>query len=240
MARRAALVTGASSGIGLELARMLGSEGHGLTLAARRPEKLGEAEAALRAEGFDVHAVAASVEREADVERVVAAHRDRFGRLDVLVNSAGVGLSAPIDRYPTKALDLQLAVNLRSIVLLYRECLPMLLDAASEHRTALVLNVASLAGKRGQANLGVYSATKAGIVSFTEAMNLELAADGVRSCALCPGFVDTAMSDFVKDAIPASQMIRTSDVAEMARALLRLSPACIVPEIQFVRPGGGL
>jgi NAD(P)-dependent dehydrogenase (short-subunit alcohol dehydrogenase family) len=233
-------VTGASSGIGLELARMLGREGYAVTITARREEKLLEAAHALRAEGIDVHAVAASVEREAEVQRIVEAHRARWARLDVLVNSAGVGLEAPIEGYPTKTLDLQLAVNLRATMLFCRECLPLLRAAALEHRGALVVNVASLTGKRAVANLGVYSATKAGIVAFTEAMNLEHAADGIRSCALCPGYVDTPMSDYLKEVVAATDMIRPSDIAEMVRALLRLSPAAIVPEIQFVRPGGGL
>src|SRR3954454_19351325 len=87
MAERAAIVTGASSGIGLEIARLLGSEGHALTLAARRPEKLEAAAAQLADDGLDVQAVAGNLGLEEDVQRVVAAHRERYGRLDVLVNN---------------------------------------------------------------------------------------------------------------------------------------------------------
>ncbi|MEA2493983.1 MAG: hypothetical protein QOJ29_1894, partial [Thermoleophilaceae bacterium] len=89
MADRAAIVTGASSGIGLAIARMLGAEGYGLTMAARRPEKLEEAAQGLRDEGFDVEHVAGNLGDEEVVKQVVAAHRDRFGRLDVLINNAG-------------------------------------------------------------------------------------------------------------------------------------------------------
>jgi NAD(P)-dependent dehydrogenase (short-subunit alcohol dehydrogenase family) len=238
--QRAAIVTGASSGIGLALARMLGEEGHGVTMVARRPEKLAAATAALRAEGLDVHDVSASVAAEEDIARAVAAHRERFGRLDVLVNNAGVGLGAPIDDYPTRHVDLQLDVNLRSVVLFYRECLPMLRAAGAEHGNALVINSASIAGKQGQAWLSVYSASKAGIVAFSQAMNRELGPGGIKSCALCPAFVDTAMTDFVKDRVKPEEMIRPADVAELARALLRLSPAAIVPEIQILRAGEGL
>ena len=92
MAERAAIVTGASSGIGLAIARMLGEEGYSITMAARRPEKLEGATAALAAGGFDVQAVAANVAEEAEIQKVVAAHRDHFGRLDVLVNNAGIGI----------------------------------------------------------------------------------------------------------------------------------------------------
>lgn len=234
-ARRAALVTGASSGIGLALARMLAEEGHGVTMVARRAEKLDAAAGGLRADGLDVHAVAASLADEAEIVRVVAAHRERYRRLDVLVNNAGVGVGAPIDDYPTRHIDLQLEVNLRSVVIFYRECMPLLRAAGAAHGSALVVNTASIAAKRGQPWLSIYSATKAGIVAFTQAMNRELAASGIKSCALCPGFVDTAMTDFVKGRVDPADMIQPADIAEVVRALLRLSPAAIVPEIQFLR-----
>jgi NAD(P)-dependent dehydrogenase (short-subunit alcohol dehydrogenase family) len=237
--RRAAIVTGASSGIGLALARMLAEEGHGVTMAARRPEKLAAAASALRADGLDVHEVAASLGAEEEIARVVAAHEERYGRLDVLVNNAGVGLGASIEAYPTKHLDLQLDVNLRGVIIFYRECLGMLRAAGAEHGNALVVNSASIAGQQGQAWLSVYSATKAGVIAFSQAMNRELGGAGIKSCALCPGFVDTAMTDFVKDRVKPEAMIRTADIAEMVRPLLRLSPAAVVPEITFLRAGDG-
>src|SRR3712207_3288623 len=107
MPERAALVTGASSGIGLAVAHMLGEEGHALTIAARRPEKLEAAAAELRGRGREVEAVAADMTGEDAIRDVVARHRERFGRLDVLVNNAGVGFGAPIADTVTKRLDMQ-------------------------------------------------------------------------------------------------------------------------------------
>jgi NAD(P)-dependent dehydrogenase (short-subunit alcohol dehydrogenase family) len=240
MPERAAIVTGASSGIGLAIARILGEEGHGLTIASRRADKLEPAAAGLRDAGFEVEAVPANVADEDDIKRVVDAHRARFGRLDVLVNNAGVGIGAALADTQTKRLDMQLDINLRSIVLFYRECVGMLREAGAEHRNALVINTSSLAGKSGAAWLSVYSATKFGVVGFTQAMNKELSADGIKSCALCPGFVDTAMTDFVKSSVSPEEMIQPSDLAEAVRFLLRTSPACFVPEIVFNRPGEGL
>jgi len=235
---RAAIVTGASSGIGLAIARMLGQEGHGLTVTARRPEKLEQAATELAEQtGAEIEVVAGNMASEEDIARVVAAHRERFGRLDVLVNNAGVGIGAPVGETQTKKLDMQLDVNLRSIVLFYRDCVEMLKAAGTEHRNALVVNTASVAGKSGQAWLAVYSATKFGVVGYTQAMNKELAADGVKSTALCPAFVDTAMTDFVKGSVAAEEMIRPEDLAETVRMLLRLSPACVIPEVIFQRPG---
>ena len=140
----------------------------------------------------------------------------------------------------TKRVDLQLDVNLRAPVLFYRECAELLRAAGAEHRNALVVNLASISGKSGQPWLSVYSATKAGLIGFTEAMNKELAADGIKSVALAPGFVDTPMTDFVKEQIKPEEMIRTSDIAEAVRFLLKLSPHCVVPEIVFQRPSEAL
>jgi len=243
MAERAAIVTGASSGIGLALAHMLGQEGHGLTVASRRPEKLGPAAQELRDAGYEVEDVAANLggpDAEAEVQKVVSAHRERFGRLDVLCNNAGVGIGAPVGEIVTKRLDIQLNTNLRQIILFYRESLDMLKAAGAEHRNALVINTASISGKRAEAWLSVYSATKYAVVGFTEAMNKELNGDGIKSTALAPAFVDTPMTDFVKDQVPAEKMIQTSDIAEMSRALLKLTPGCVVPEIIFDLPGSSV
>jgi NAD(P)-dependent dehydrogenase (short-subunit alcohol dehydrogenase family) len=240
MAERAAIVTGASSGIGLAIAHMLGEEGHALTVAARRPEKLEGAAQELRDAGYEVEHVAANMASEDEIRAVVERHRERFGRLDVLVNNAGVGIGAPVNETVTKRLDMQLDVNLRSIVLFYRECDEMLRAAGAEHRNALVVNTASVAGKIGQGWLSIYSATKHGVVGFTASMNKELGTAGIKSCALCPGFVDTPMTDFVKGEVSPDAMIQPRDIAEMVRGLLRLTPACVVPEIIFLRPGEGL
>lgn len=236
-AKQAALITGASSGIGFALARMLGEEGYDLTLVARRPDKLEQAASDLAANGLEVQAVAANLTEEESIVAAVAAHRDHFGRLDVLVNNAGVGIGQRIGRLTTKNVQLQLAINLVAGMLFYREGLEMLKAAGAEHGRALIVNTASLVGKHGQDSLGAYSATKYGVVGFTEAMNEELNRDGVRSLALCPAFVDTAMTDFIKDRIPGEEMIQPEDCAELVRAVLKLSPACVVPELVITRRG---
>jgi NAD(P)-dependent dehydrogenase (short-subunit alcohol dehydrogenase family) len=235
MPDRAALVTGASSGIGLAIARVLGDEGFALTVAARRPEKLSAAAGELRAAGHEVEEVAADMADEDAVRGVVARHRERFGRLDVLVNNAGVGIGAPVAETTTKRLDLQLDINLRAMILFYRECADLLRAAAADRGSAQVINMASVTGKSGQPWLSVYSATKGGVVAFTESMNRELGGAGVKSVALCPGYVDTAMTDFIKEEVSPDDMIKTSDIAEAVRFLLRTSRACVVPEIIFHR-----
>jgi len=240
LAERAALITGGSSGIGLAIARALGEDGYALTVSSRRPEKLDEAAEGLRADGLEVQAVAANMTTEEEVLDAFSRHREAYGRLDVLVNNAGVGIGAAVGDLSAKKVDLQIGTNLRSVVLFYRECIEMLAAAGTDHRRALVVNMASIAGKSGQPWLSVYGATKAAIVNFSQAMNKELAGQGIKSTALCPAFVDTAMTDFIKGQVKPEDMITTADVAESVRFLLRLSPNCIVPEITFARPDEGL
>jgi NAD(P)-dependent dehydrogenase (short-subunit alcohol dehydrogenase family) len=234
---RAALITGGSSGIGLAIARALGEDGYGITVAARRPEKLESAAQGLRDEGIDVLSIAANMAHEEDITNVIAGHRERFGRLDVLVNNAGIGIGGAVADTETKKLDLQLDVNLRAVYLLSRESIPMLKKAGAEHGKALIVNMASIAGKRGQAWLPGYSATKAGVVGLSQALHQELSSDGIQVTALCPGFVATDMTDWVEEHVPKDQMIRPEDIAEAVRYLLRTSRMCIVPEMQFIRPG---
>jgi short-subunit dehydrogenase len=240
MSERAAIVTGASRGIGYALAKVLADAGYAVTLSARKPESLEQAAEALRGAGARVEVVAANLADEDSVRAVVDRHRDTFGRLDVLVNNAGVGVGAAAGEHRTKYVDMQLDVNLRAIVLFYRECADLLRAAGAEHKNAVVVNMASMAGKSPQPWLSVYSATKAAVVAYTSAMNKELNGAGVKSVAFCPGFVDTDMSEFVKESIPSEEMIKTSDIAEALQFVLRLSPSCVVPEIAFQRPGEAL
>lgn len=240
MAERAALITGASSGIGLAIARVLGEEGYGLTVAARRPEKLEGASEELRGAGFAVESVAANMTDEEDVLGVFSRHREAHGRLDVLVNNAGVGIGAPMEEIRTKYLDMQLGVNLRALIVGTREGLPMLREAGAEHGKALIVNTASIAGKSGQAWLSVYAATKAAVINFTQSTHREAGAAGIQCTALAPGFVDTPMTEFAKEQVSGEEMIRPEDLGEAVRFLLRTSPNCHVPEIVFTRPGEGL
>jgi NAD(P)-dependent dehydrogenase (short-subunit alcohol dehydrogenase family) len=236
---RAALVTGGSSGIGLAIARALGQDGYGITLSARRPEKLEAAAEELRGEAIDIIPVVANMTDEDAIKDLAARHRERFGRLDVLINNAGIGIGAAVADTATKKLDLQLAVNLRAVYLVARECIPMLKEAGAEHGKALIVNTASIAGKSGQGWLSAYSATKFGVVGLSQGMHKELKDDGIQVTALCPAFVATPMTDWIEGQVPKDEMIQPDDIAESVRFLLRISTACIVPEIQFLRRGDG-
>jgi NAD(P)-dependent dehydrogenase (short-subunit alcohol dehydrogenase family) len=224
---RAALVTGGSSGIGLALARMLRDEGYALTLVSRTAEKVEAAAAELGA-----LAVAADVALEEQCARALAEHTERHGRLDVLVNSAGIGIGGRVEEMTTKQWDLQFGVNLRGLFLLTRGAIPLLRETRGH-----IVNLASIAGTLPTPGLAAYGATKAAVISFTRSLNAELDGDGVRALALCPAFVDTPMAAWA--GIPGEQMIQPEDCAELVRAVLRLSPAARVPQIVVERLGAG-
>ena len=223
----AALVTGGSSGIGLAIARALSEDGYDLTLVSRRAEKVEPAAAELGA-----HGLAADVSKEDEAQRAVAEHRERFGRLDVLVNSAGVGVAGRIEDLSTKHFDLQIGVNLRGLFLVTRAALPLLRESRGH-----VINLASIAGTLPTPGLATYGAAKAAVIALTRSLNAELEADGIRATALCPGFVDTPMAQW--SGVPADEMIQPEDCAELVRALLRLSPHARVPQIVVERLGAG-
>jgi NAD(P)-dependent dehydrogenase (short-subunit alcohol dehydrogenase family) len=222
---RAALVTGGSSGIGLAIASMLRDEGFDLTLASRRPERVEAAAVELGAV-----AVAANVGDENECARLVAEHRERFGRLDVLVNSAGIGIGGRVEDLSPKHLDLQLGVNLRGLFLVTQAAIPLLRESKG-----WIVNLASIAGTVPTPGLATYGATKAAVIALTRSLNEELDADGVRAIALCPGFVDTPMAEW--SGIPPDQMIRPEDCAEVVRMLLRLSPYARIPQVVIERMG---
>ena len=222
---KSALVTGGSAGIGFALAQMLRDEGHELTLVARRPEPLAEAAQELGAE-----AVAANLADPDECVRAVAAHAGRFGGMDVLVNSAGIGIGGSFGEQATKAIDLQLGVNLRAALVVTRESLPHLRVSGGH-----VINLASIAGTIPTPGLAVYGATKAALISFTNSLNREEEEHGIRATAICPAFVATRMTEWT--GLPAEEQIQPADVAELVRAILNLSPKARVPQIVIERLG---
>jgi NAD(P)-dependent dehydrogenase (short-subunit alcohol dehydrogenase family) len=204
---------------------MLRDEGYGLTLASRRAEKVQAA-----ADELGALAVAADVSDADECARLVAEHRDRFGRLDVLVNSAGVGVGGRVEDLPAKHFDLQVSVNLRGLFLVTQAAIPLLRESSG-----WIVNLASIAGTLPTPGLAAYGATKAAVISLTRSLNEELDSAGVRAIALCPGFVDTPMAQW--SGLEPAEMIRPEDCAEVVRMCLRLSPTARIPQVVIERMG---
>jgi NAD(P)-dependent dehydrogenase (short-subunit alcohol dehydrogenase family) len=221
---RAALVTGGSSGIGLAIAAMLVEEGFDVTVASSHRERIAAAAVTLGR----AHAVPGDVSNEQDCSSIVAAHRRRFGRLDVLVNSAGLLHHGPLEELALVDWDRQFAVNVTGTFLMTKHSIPLLRASRG-----LIVNMASIAGKDGNPGLAAYGATKAAVISLTQTLNAELEPDGVRAISICPGFVDTPMAAI--STVRREEMIRPEDVAEIIRTTLRLSPHAHIPEVVIAR-----
>jgi NADP-dependent 3-hydroxy acid dehydrogenase YdfG len=204
---------------------MLRDEGLELTLVARRPEPLEAAAEELGALGLP-----ANLGDPDECVRVVAAHAERYGGMDVLVNSAGIGIGGSIADQTTKAIGLQVDVNLRATLVVTRESLPHLRKTKGH-----VVMLASIAGTIPTPGLAVYGATKAAVIALTNSLNREESDHGVRATAICPAFVATKMTDWT--GLPAEEMIQVEDVAELVRTILHLSPRARVPQVVIERVG---
>jgi NAD(P)-dependent dehydrogenase (short-subunit alcohol dehydrogenase family) len=222
---KSALVTGGSSGIGLALARALREDGYALTLVARRPEPLAEA-----ADDLGALAVAANLGDPDECVRIVAAHAEHHGGLDLLVNSAGLGIGGAFAEQDTKRIGLQVDVNLRATLVVTREALPLLRASRGQ-----IITLASIAGTIPTPGLSVYGATKAALIAWTSSLNREEAEHGVRATAISPAFVATRMTAWT--GLADEDQIQTDDIVALVRAVLSLSPMARVPNIVVERLG---
>jgi NAD(P)-dependent dehydrogenase (short-subunit alcohol dehydrogenase family) len=222
--QRAALVTGGSSGIGLAIARVLGEEGYGVTLSARRPEKLEGAAEELRQAGVEVEAVPANMVEEDDLKTLLDRHRERFGRLDVLVNNAGIGTAVPATRETPEQFREVIAVNLNGCYWMAQAC-----GRVMEPGSAIV-NIGSVLGST-TAGLpqAAYAASKAAVEGLTRDLASQWTArKGIRVNALAPGFFPSEMTEqypegYLEAMMPRVLAGRKGDPEELAAALLFLA-----------------
>ncbi|MFB7876597.1 SDR family NAD(P)-dependent oxidoreductase [Nocardia sp. NPDC056064] len=191
-----AIVTGATSGIGLEIARTLGLAGYQVFINARSAEKVSETVSALTADGIAIDGIAADVRSTEDVKTLVAAAVARYGPVTVLVNNAGRNGGGVTQNIDDEQWQDVLDINLTGTFRVTREVLARggILDAGEGR----IINIASTGGKQGVVLGAPYSASKHGVIGFTKALGLELAKTGVTVNAVCPGYVETPLAERVR------------------------------------------
>jgi NAD(P)-dependent dehydrogenase (short-subunit alcohol dehydrogenase family) len=230
-ARRAAIVTGASAGIGLAVATALCEDGWAVTMTARREPRLEAAAATLRAAGHEVATVAADAAADGTADALVAGHAARFGRLDLVVANAGWGTNGTVADTSATDLERMLRTNVTANFALARAAIPHMRGGAG----GWFVITSSMSGVWPTSGFAGYSAAKSAAVSLARSIAAEEAANGVRACAICPGFVDTDMTAWLGDTLPADAMLDAQDVAASVRYLLALSPRASVTELVLRR-----
>ncbi len=188
------LITGASSGIGAGVARRLAKEGAIVVLAARRKDLLDGLAAEINSHGGQALSIQVDVTDHAAIWDMVSETTAKYGRLDVLVNNAGLGFSADVQDIDPARLRMQVAVNLVALI----ECSQAALGPMLSQRSGHIINVASLAGLVGAPGSSVYSATKFAVIGFSDALRREVHKQGILVTTFCPGFVATDFSPRLK------------------------------------------
>lgn len=220
-----ALVTGASSGIGRELAQQLGAGGVRLALCARRgPELQNAAEEIARRGGPPAEVIVADLSRPDEAFRTVAEAEARLGRIDLLVCNAGVGSNGPVARMSWKLMESMVLVNTLGSMALIRAVLPAMLERGS----GTIAGISSLASYRGLPGSGPYSASKAALSTFLEAVRVESRRHGVAVVDIHPGYVRTAMTSTREE--PMMFLLEVEDAARlMLRAIVRRTAVYNLP-----------
>jgi len=236
-----ALVTGAQRGIGAAIARKLGRDGFSLALAARSADALRTFAGELAAEGIDAQAFPCDVSDAAQVELLIKGVQDRFGRLDALVNNAGITRDGLLLRMKEEDWDAVIDINLKSVFLLSKAALRMLMKSP-QGRIVNISSVVGVTGNPGQTN---YAASKAGIIGFTKAVAREYASKGLTANAVAPGFIETEMTGHLNEAqkaaalqaIPSGRLGKGDEVAAAVSFLVSPSAAYITGQVLCVDGG---
>ncbi len=209
-----ALVTGASSGIGEATARELARRGAAVAIAARRMDRLVALAEEIKQDGGTALPIETDVTDQEQVRHLVRHTVDSLGRLDTVVNNAGVMLLGPIEDAPVEEWDRMIDLNLKGLLYVAHAALPHLLDAAGQdpRHVADIVNISSVAGRLARRNSGVYNLTKHGVGAFSESLRQEVTGRHVRVSLIEPGAVDTELPDHIRDEIRDQMMSRLADI----------------------------
>lgn len=229
---KVALVTGASRGIGREVAKALCREGVRVALSSRSGKLLDDLAHELSAGGADVWTFAGDMSLEKDIHEFVRNAANHFGSIDIVVNNAGVGYFEPVAELTLRQWDEMFNLNVRGVFILTKEALPHLRKAGE----SAVVNVVSLAGKNAFINGGGYAASKHALLGFSRCLMMEERKNGLRVLAICPGSVDTDFFDGRERLNPnLKQALKPADVASAVIHMLKLPQRAMVSEVD-IRP----
>lgn len=219
---KVAVVTGASSGFGEETALVLSEHGADIVAAARRMDRLADLEKRIQAKGAQVLTLKCDVQQEADCKNLIEQTMKRFGRIDILINNAGVMLLGPIEGADTD--DWRLMINTNVLGLMY--CTHAAVPHMRKQKSGHIVNISSVAGRTARAGSGVYNASKWAVGAFSEALRQEVHMDGIRTTIIEPGAAATELRDHitnkeVRDSVNKwAESMRQLESEDIAAAIL--------------------
>lgn len=234
LAGTVAIVTGAGRGIGRSIALTLARNGVRVALAARTPTQLQAVQAEIEAAGGEALAVPTDMGNEGDVIALVQKTIQRFGRLDIVVNNAGIGIYGALEQATTAQWDAMMNVNARGAFLLCREAIPHL----RQQRPSYIVNITSVMGVKGYINQALYSASKHAVMGMSKALAKEVQKDGIRVHAICPGGVDTDMASAARPDLDRSILIQPDEIADVVLFLVTRAGNAVIDQIDMRRESG--
>jgi 3-oxoacyl-[acyl-carrier protein] reductase len=226
-----ALVTGAGRGIGRTIALTLAQKGARLVLAARTASEIETVQAEIEALGGEAAAIPTDITREPEVIALIRATIDRFGRLDILINNAGIGVFGPLTELTVEAWDRIMAVNARGPFMLCREAIPHL----KQHEISFIINVNSVVGVKGYPNQAAYSASKHALLGMTKSLAKEVQPDGIRVHSINPGGIDTELIGRARPDLDRSVLMQPEEIADILLFLLTRRGNAVIDEINVHR-----
>jgi NADP-dependent 3-hydroxy acid dehydrogenase YdfG len=228
------LVVGASSGIGRETAVLFAREGARVMASARREERLRELQESMAREGRTVETLAADAADASQMESLAQSTRERLGEIDVLVFASGINVpDRAMKRLTTDIWNTVVNVNLNGAYYITRAVLPAMRERGAGH----LIYISSVSGLFGDVSGAAYQASKRGLLGLAHAIRVEEKENGIRTCVVCPGLVDTEILDrrpVKPSAETLAKALRPEDVAEVVLAVAKLHPRVCVPEMQVV------
>lgn len=229
--RKVAIVTGGSRGIGRAISIALAREGATVVLAARSLPALAEAAELVRKAGGRAEPIVTELASEESIRNLVRVVRDKLGRLDILINNAGITHSAKLEETKTEELDRCWAINARAPFILCREALPLLRQV----ETGYIVNISSVVGVKGYPLQSAYTASKHAVRGMSISLAEELRSTNIRVHVICPGAVDTGMVGNVRPDIKKEDLIRTEEIAELVLYLVTQRGNAVVDELHIRR-----